>query len=122
MSLLTTCECKIGANINQELLKRAVDFVAKKNNGKTTSNVMGQKVIAGFAGGRLRYGIGVRQSKNGLEFVYDSEDSHLVSQIKKEIETTYKKMALIKAATNMGFEVEVEKVTDNIIKIKGRKE
>ena len=123
MSLLTTCKCNlIGANVNQELLKKAVAFVAKKHGGTMVSTVMGQEFIAGFTGGGLKYGVGVRQSGRGLEFVYNSKDSHMVSKIKKEVETTYTEMALIKAATKMGFEVEIEKVTDNIIKIKGKKE
>lgn len=122
MSLLTTCKCNlIGANVSQELLGKAVEFVAKKHGGELTQTVMRQKVLAGFIGGGLGYGIGVRQSGDGIEFIYDSADNHSAPQIKKEIENTYKKMALVRAVANMDFEIETERINSHVIRIKGEK-
>lgn len=107
--------------VNENLLKQVLEIVAKKFGGKVTTSIQdyykknltqwdGSPILAGIQTPSVKRGIGITMKKeNGtLQFVGDSYGCESkFSELRAEIELTYKKLALAKVLRESGYEIEV---------------
>lgn len=118
MSHIATYAASLG-QVNENLLKQALEIVAQKFGGKVTTSVQdyygqnltqwnGSPVLAGIQTPSVKRGIGITMKNGTLQFVGDSYGCESkFSELRAEIELTYKKLALAKALRESGYEIEV---------------
>src|SRR3989338_6820155 len=118
MSHIATYAASLG-QVNHDLLKQALEIVAKKLGGKVTSSIEdyygktltewnGSPIIAGIQTPSVNRGIGVTMKNGTVQFVGDSYGCESkFRELRSEIEVTYKKLALAKALKECGYEVDV---------------
>jgi len=118
MSHIATYAASLG-QVNENLLKQALEIVAKKFGGQVVDSIKdyygknltswdGSPITAGIQTPSVKRGIGITMKNGILQFVGDNYGcENKFSELRKEIELTYKKLALAKALKESGYEIEV---------------
>ena len=118
MSHIETNKSKL-TSINKELLMKALEIVAKKLGGRVSPTVTdynsrelshweGDKIIASVKTDAVKRGVGLIVKNGVVKFVGDDYGvQKAYGELKNEIESTYKKLALILALSEEGFDTQV---------------
>jgi hypothetical protein len=122
MSHIGTYSASLG-QVNTDLLKQVLDIVAqqvggtvsdsiKDYNGNTLKNWDGEPILGAIKTDKVSRGIGLTIKNGTLKFVGDNygcenQFSKLKGEIELTYELTYKKLALVRALKEIGYEVEV---------------
>lgn len=131
MSHVATYGSDLGA-VNIEVLKKALEVIAQEE-GINVSNLLkdyyghshtswnGDKILASLITREITYGIGVAVDKQGnLKFIGDPYGCQSAfNKMKARIELTYKKVALILALQQMGYDVQVVQETQKLTTLQG---
>lgn len=131
MSHIATYNSVLGM-VNTEVLKKALEVIAQEEGievsnsvkdyyGKSHTTWNGTKILGSLITGKLSRGIGVAVDKQGkLTFVGDPFNcSAAFDQMKARIEFSYKKVALILALQQMGYDVQVMQETQKLTTLQG---
>ena len=121
MSHIARCKIQL-KNVNRELLKQVINFLAAKHRGSTVTAVQdfyGTKtnVNIGFKTQEFQRGIGIIFNKDGtVEFVFDDFNcEQAVQRLKDEITQTYTAEAVVTALNAMGYTVQTSEFNKHII-------
>ena len=118
MSHIATYTASLG-QVNQDLLKQALEIVAQKLGGQVTDSIQdyygknirdwdGSAILHGIKTPNVKRGIGVSMKNGILQFVGDGYGyESKFRELRSEIELTYKKLALAKALKESGYDFEV---------------
>lgn len=114
-------------SVNETLFKKCLEMLAKNVGGqvsttfsdyygKEMSSWNGNKIIAAIKTPQVPRGIGMIVRDGKLEFVGDNYGvttaySKLKFQIESIYETTYRQLGLIQSLSEMGYEVDVQKLS-----------
>jgi hypothetical protein len=121
-------------NVDVGLFKIALDLVAEEFQGSASDTIKdyygrdirdseGETLIGAVKTANVNRGIGAMIKDGKLQFIGDKWGyEKAYSQLQKLIETTYTKLAVIKAFKNMGYNAELETLSDGSVLIKGESE
>lgn len=121
MSCICKCLVKL-KNVNKELFKQVMKFLAAKHYGHTITAVEDfygnkTKVDFGITTSNFSRGLGVVFKEDGtLEFLYDSYGCEReVEALKNEIVQNYTADAVVVALNALGYQVQAQEINKQII-------
>ena len=132
MSHIETNKSKL-SSINKELLMKTLEIVAKKlggrvsptvtdYNGRELSHWNGEKIIASLKTPSVQRGVGLIVKNGIVTFVGDDYGvQKAYGELKNEIELTYRKLGLILALNEEGFDTQVTDINSRTL-IMGEKD